>query len=479
MDVKGKGQVFTPGWVVCQLLDVAGYWGKGILRRHVMDNSCGKGAILVEIVRRYCEAWKKYADKADNLKGELEYYVHGIEIDRDCYEVCVIELDAVAADYGVYDVHWNILNADAFSCAEMFLGKMDFVIGNPPYVRIHNISDLKVSISKMQYTCGITDLYLAFMELGLFMLSDNGKMSLITPSLWLKGTGGAKLRKAIFERGCLRKIINMADVKVFPGFNTKTAISVFDCYDNVRVVEFFEQKSARAGDYYSLGSMPYGTCFIRGKIYLDTRYNIGKFRNILLYDGHKYVRVKNAFSTLADSLFIGENIPSSKFNIRAVKSSTGVWSRCFFPYDEKGVILPEDKIQECPEIWAYLLNNKDALIKRASDSDVFYAFGRSQGVKDVFRDKVSVNCLIKDTSDIKMEVAPVGTGVYSGLYILIEEKGLGVDDIKNALFKDDFLKYLKFLGKFKSGGYMTFSSFELESYLNFKFDEINWSKLNI
>ena len=85
MDIKGKGQVFTPEWVVCELLDVAGYWGVDILRRHVMDNSCGKGAILIEVVQRYCYAWKRYADKTRDLKRELENYIHGIEIDKECY----------------------------------------------------------------------------------------------------------------------------------------------------------------------------------------------------------------------------------------------------------------------------------------------------------------------------------------------------------------------------------------------------------
>ena len=480
MDIKGKGQVFTPEWVVCELLDVVGYWGADILRRHVMDNSCGKGAILIEVVRRYCYAWKRDADKTRDLKRELENYIHGIEIDKECYEACINKLDAVAKGYGVTGVKWNILHADAFSCVEKFERKMDYVIGNPPYVRIHNISEkVRECIAKLKYTCGITDLYLAFMELGFRMLSHKGKMSLITPSFWMMSTGGDKLRRFIYERGWLRKVINMSDVRVFPGVNTKTAISVFDSSDDIKEVEFYMQNSDKEGDFYSIGSMPYATCFIKGKIFFDTRYNIGRFRNALLYDGRKYVRVKNAFATLADSLFIGENIPSSKFNIRVVKSSTGKWTQCFFPYDKNGIVLSEDRIKEDSSVWEYLLENKDSLLKRKSDSDVFYAFGRSQGVKDVFKEKISINCLIKDTTDIKMEIAPAGTGVYSGLYLLIEDENLNIQNVKNVLYNEDFLQYLRFLGKFKSGGYMTFSSIELENYINYEIDEKIWSKISV
>ena len=60
MDIKGKGQVFTPEWVVCELLDVAGYWDVDILRRHVMDNmlwergySYGSGSALLLCMEKY------------------------------------------------------------------------------------------------------------------------------------------------------------------------------------------------------------------------------------------------------------------------------------------------------------------------------------------------------------------------------------------------------------------------------------------
>ena len=85
---------------------------------------------------------------------------------------------------------------------------------------------------------------------------------------------------------------------------------MFDSSDDIKEVEFYMQNSDKEGNFYSIGNMPYATCFIKGKIFFDTRYNIGRFRNALLYDGRKYVRVKNYFTTLADSLFIRENIPS-------------------------------------------------------------------------------------------------------------------------------------------------------------------------
>ena len=59
-------QVFTPSWMVNLMLDKLQYSGNGILQKHIIDNSCGKGAFLTEIVDRYCKA---YIDVHGNTNG--------------------------------------------------------------------------------------------------------------------------------------------------------------------------------------------------------------------------------------------------------------------------------------------------------------------------------------------------------------------------------------------------------------------------
>lgn len=48
--VKKHGRVYTPNFLVCTILDFGGYHSKKILRKHVIDNSCGDGAFLVELL---------------------------------------------------------------------------------------------------------------------------------------------------------------------------------------------------------------------------------------------------------------------------------------------------------------------------------------------------------------------------------------------------------------------------------------------
>ena len=95
----------------------------------------------------------------------------------------------------------------------------------------------------------------------------------------------------------------------------------------------------------------------------------------------------------------------------------------------------------------------------------WYAFGRSQGILDTLKNKYSINNLVKQKSDIKLLRCPKGVGVYSGLYIITE---LDEEVLKEFIVSDSFIKYISLLGKYKSGGYYTFSSKELKKYLEFK-----------
>ena len=94
------------------------------------------------------------------------------------------------------------------------------------------------------------------------------------------------------------------------------------------------------------------------------------------------------------------------------------------------------------------------------------SFGRSQAINDTFKDKLTVNTLIRTVSDLKFVKAGAGVGVYGGLYITSDT--IPFDSIINVLKSNEFIKYVSLLGKYKSGGYYTFSSKDLKSFLDYK-----------
>ena len=88
--VKQHGRVYTPDYLVKVILDFGGYDKPTILKKHVIDNSCGDGAFLTEIVRRYCAFFLTQKQDLLKLKHELETYIHGITSGRMFFKMILI-----------------------------------------------------------------------------------------------------------------------------------------------------------------------------------------------------------------------------------------------------------------------------------------------------------------------------------------------------------------------------------------------------
>ena len=86
---KLNGRFYTPEFIVNNVLDLSGYHGQTILKKHAIDNSCGDGAFLVAIVNRYCNEFLKINTDLQVLSEELSIYIHGIEIDEIESKKCI------------------------------------------------------------------------------------------------------------------------------------------------------------------------------------------------------------------------------------------------------------------------------------------------------------------------------------------------------------------------------------------------------
>jgi len=88
-------------------------------------------------------------------------------LDKNAITVCKEQLDQIAASYNIYDVEWNLYNEDSTdkSFISKFFGWFDFVVGNPPYVRIQNLPiKIRNQIQNTWSFCqkGSTDIYNLF-----------------------------------------------------------------------------------------------------------------------------------------------------------------------------------------------------------------------------------------------------------------------------------------------------------------------------
>ncbi|MBU4692801.1 SAM-dependent methyltransferase [Mycoplasma sp. CSL7491-lung] len=459
--VKELGKVYTPPHIVDLILNQAKYNNSKILKKHIIDNSCGDGAFLIEIVKRYCLEYYKKFKSYNGIEQELETYIHGIEIDLSERNKCIGRLNKVINNLGIENIKWDIINDNTLN-VEKYNNKMDYVIGNPPYVRIHNLKNNYEAIKKMNFSKnGMTDLFIVFYELGMNMLNDKGILSYITPSSIINSKAGSEFRKYIVNNQMFESFINLKHNQPFKSITTYTGIFTLNKNHKQNKVDYYEYIN---NDIILISTLDSKNFYINDNFYFGTKKDIGKLNKILTYDlkNDNYdILVKNGLATLSDKIFIKDSFGfKSKHIIPVFKGSINKEKEIIYPYDEKGNILDFNQLES--NIQNYFLENKIELEKRSIDKNSpWYAFGRSQGIKDIHKDKITINSLLKTSKDIKLNIAKKGVGVYSGLYILGDIK---INDLKKIL-NDDFVKYITLLNKYKSGGYYTFSSSDIKRYI--------------
>ena len=459
---KTHGRIYTPDFIVRNILDMCGYEGEKVLGKYVIDNSCGDGAFLIEVVRRYCIAAQAASMSNTDIAGHLTNFVHGIEIDPTQADICRKNLDKLAASYGVFCVRWNIICGNALIIRD-FDNKMDFVVGNPPYVRVHNLDENYCAVKSFTFTQGgMTDLFIVFYEIGLNMLNENGVLGYITPSSIFNSLAGKTMRQHLLHNKSLRSVVDLKHFQPFAA-TTYTAILLLGKTPN-DIVRYFEYDAENL-EPFAVSELGYEDFVISGNFVFGSKPELAEFKQIASIKPAKPAFVvKNGFATLFDDFFIGD-YDFDEHTIPIIKASTGKITRCLYPYDNHGNIVPYEILAQNPQIHKHYEKHEERLKKRALDKDApWHGFGRSQGIKDVYRQKFAINTLIRNVNDIKLQPCPPRTGVYSGLYILTD---YGFDELRSILCSDDFVKYISQLGKYKSGGYYTFSSKDLAQYLNY------------
>lgn len=465
---KNLGQIYTPIRIVNDMLDIIDYQGERILQKHIIDNSCGDGAFLRVIIERYIRAYKEKNNNLIGVEKELEKYIHGIEIDKDEYIKCLNNLSQDTFWLGLSNINWNILNADTLE-THIFDGKMDYVVGNPPYIRIHNLMDNFHKIRNFSFCkSGMSDMFIVFYEIGFNMLNKNGKLCYITPNSFYSSAAGFDFRHFIINTKHLHSIIDLGHYQPFNA-TTYTTICAFDFS---KTFDFFDfKKYTKDGLMVFEEQLDLKEAFNNGKMILAKKREQEFLTDIQNYKPIKPndVIVKNGFATLCDTVLINKNLPFYENTIDVIKASTGEWKKAIYPYNNKGCIFAFDKLSL--NVQNYLLNHKDKLINRSIDKNSpWYAFGRSQAINDVFNNKFSVNTTIKDKDSIKIHAVNSGKGVYSGLYIITS---MSEQKLKKILISDEFVTYISIIGKCKSGGYFTFSSNDLRQFILYKKENTN------
>lgn len=471
---KETGCVYTPPDIVNEVLNAAGYIPtRDLQSMKILEPSCGNGAFLVEIASRLVESIRlrypiegSVSQLDEEIATALSRNIMAIEIDGDALDEAkgrVLSMLEEKYSYHPMDADsmfgsWHA--GDALEYLPTDGTRYDFVVGNPPYVRIHNVGDI-CNLREIPWcSSGMTDMFYAFYYFGLNHLNGNGTLSYIAPSVWMTSKYGEAMRDDLIAGGNVKTVIDHGDDQLFDGISAYVATTVLTAERN-ESIEYSSPSVAKL-------SVPQDEAWIGGKLMPiadgETR---NAFREIA--DGaicDKSVSVRTGFQTGNDALFLDEagRFPDA-LKIDVVKSSTGATGRMFFPYDADMKLLPLEAVNRaCLDEGKPPIDAMEPLMSGRSgiDGGNWWGFARTQAISSVPIDKVALPSLFKTGSPIKVVEAPAGTGVYGmGYYVT----GMDIDEIRSALSSSLFAEYAASVGTPKRGGYLAVNGKDMERYL--------------
>ncbi|MFO0591640.1 MAG: TaqI-like C-terminal specificity domain-containing protein [Polyangiaceae bacterium] len=212
------GVVLTKRHIVDLILDLAGYTSDADLtHKRLLEPAVGQAAFLVPAVERLLAAASRLGRQVIDLREAIVAY----DIDPTHVQQAraavreVLRRHRVSASVAEKLVeHW--IREGDFLLAPL-TGEIDFIVGNPPYVRIEQLdATLHAEYRKRYRTLyDRADLYVAFIERALSLLSASGRMSFICADRWTSNKYGAPLRRLVSEGVQVRCYVDLHQASPF------------------------------------------------------------------------------------------------------------------------------------------------------------------------------------------------------------------------------------------------------------------------
>ena len=477
---KAEGQYMTPDGIVSMILNSIGYTGQHVLTKTIMEPSFGDGAFLINIIQRIITEGKKSGLTEFEIGSIINNKVFGIEKDENLYNRALKRLNSLLDVYDIKNVTWdNLICGDTLIAYKTFESCLDYVVGNPPYVRIHNIpNEYRDAVKEFRFVNGMIDLYIVFYEIGLLMLNDTGKLGYISPNSFMKNTSQRAFRNYLVESKYISAIYDFKTSKIFDDADTYTCICIlnknnrrkdfsvdykeFSMYqmvvENRFEYEYFkDQLQDKAWNLSSDDDIKFleknkglpikvqNMAIVQNGVVTnkDAAYVIHVYLDkelISPYMGKHsdrkrtvYFRDKNGVVHPIESSILHRCVKASRYN--GVMDNTYIIfpyekspAPKFFTRDGKDVEsgyqpLTELKLKcSFPKAYKYLSSLKDELITRDMDKNVaWFLFGRSQGLQNSCYKKVVFKHIInKSAPVIKPYILDEDVIVYSGMYTTVD-----------------------------------------------------------
>ena len=449
---KKNCMVFTPDAIVAKMLDIAGYTSS-LYGKRILENSCGEGHILVEIVTRYIRDCRKNGYSDNQICFGLMRDIQGYEVDDDIYKTCLQNLNSVLSKHSLSEIKWNIQCKDALK--EKLDSTYSFVIGNPPYIAYSALAtDDREYIKKTFSVCkdGKPDYYYAFIEAAINCLDDNGRLVYLVPGNFFKTKYAEKLRE--YVRMVLHEIYDFKHQKVFDKELTSSVIIVCDKSIDTTKVKYYDIVNDEI-IHVSKEDLIGKWIFYPISPSTETNEVCHRFGDLFSASGSVATLLNKAYLVEPYSKDYGHLEKGILRKAASPKSLANKQSKyIIFPYwyDAEGKLqkYSDDVFRgSFPHTVEHLEKHVHELQERNSDNSAkWFEYGRSQALAHINQRKLILSTLVTDK--VKVYELDDVTVPYAGVYVTAKP-GNNLSDAKRILESEDFRSYANKVGVHVNG----------------------------
>lgn len=378
-----RGAIYTKPKIVEYMLDLAGFTiEKELYRNRILEPSFGSGEFLLPIAKRVITSYLKHNPNHTNF-DLLTNAIVGIEISTSSIVDTTNRLIVLLNEYGFSSrevtkltERW-LINDDFLS--HQFSQKVDYVFGNPPYIRYDNLTSFvkqycKVNFNTFTDRC---DLYVPFFERSLSLLNPKGIHSFICSNRWMKAKYGVSLRALMMDQYSVDAIVDLEEADAFEDkVNAYPAITLIS---KNRYFKTYFKKEKHIED-----------------LSINNKNRFIGFNQIQLsnLNGHPWSVASQSlteiveilqkkFKCIGDSCKIGIGVATGADKVYIGKFQNLIEKKCIIPivrsnhikngkieWTNDYVINPFEKdgskkdLEKFPKLKKYLLSNKDIIKKR-------------------------------------------------------------------------------------------------------------------
>ena len=486
-----RGAVYTKPWVTELILDMAGYDASGDLAtKFAVEPAAGEGAFLAPMAVRLIRSALSKGREHLECQGSLLAY----ELDQESAHVARTRVSRALIEEGTPEAEADTLAAGWVRVGDYLaeavrLPRADFIVGNPPYVRLEDVPADLAGYYRSAYRTmkGRADLYVAFFEAALHQLTEGGVCAFICADRWMLNHYGGELRRLITSKFAVEAVVEMheadafaSEVSAYPAVtiirrNLQRAAVVAsigrDAVEDGRALakglqlrtggkatRLPEGVSAERVSSWFVGDEPW-PCTSPERLALLKKL---EERFPTLESKDTGTRVGIGVATGADKIFITKDealVEQSRLLPLAMASdiSSGrlKWAGNYLvnPWDEDGLV----NLGEYPRLKAYLEGHRKALARR----HVAQKNGRSWA-RTI--DRVNMALMGRPklyVADIKDRLNPVldggGTYPHHNLYF-VQSEGWDLEMLGGLLLSDVAQFFVECYGVKMRGGYLRFQA---------------------